>query len=200
MTVRNLATLDRTVFQPLGRILQEAFSDGFNATGLPHWGSAATPCTVATGLHGLEYRGKVTAGTSDGIAAYLEGYLSGAATGSCYGVGIWFTVDAAAVASNEAIPLDVGIYANATCDLSGAIVAAGKFQTYIPAGSPPSMHVQFWFNTDQSGDVPDAWFNAANAEAVCFAGGAGAGTKNGSVCIMINSAKKYIYTYDSPNG
>lgn len=33
MTVRNLATLDRTVFQPLGRILQEAFADGFIGTG-----------------------------------------------------------------------------------------------------------------------------------------------------------------------
>lgn len=33
MTVRNLANLDRTVFQPLGRILQEAFADGFISTG-----------------------------------------------------------------------------------------------------------------------------------------------------------------------
>ena len=33
MTVRNLATLDRTVFQPLGRILQEAFADGLISTG-----------------------------------------------------------------------------------------------------------------------------------------------------------------------
>jgi len=33
MTVRNLATLDRDIFQPLGRILQEAFADGLIATG-----------------------------------------------------------------------------------------------------------------------------------------------------------------------
>ena len=33
MTVRNLATLDRDIFQPLGRILQEAFADGFIGTG-----------------------------------------------------------------------------------------------------------------------------------------------------------------------
>lgn len=30
MSIRNLATLDRTVFQPLGRILQEAFADGID--------------------------------------------------------------------------------------------------------------------------------------------------------------------------
>jgi len=33
MTVRNLATLDRDIFQPLGRLLQEAFADGLIATG-----------------------------------------------------------------------------------------------------------------------------------------------------------------------
>lgn len=33
MTVRNLATLDRDIFQPLGRILQEAFADGVIAEG-----------------------------------------------------------------------------------------------------------------------------------------------------------------------
>lgn len=197
MSVQTLSSLDRTVFQPLGRIIQEAFSDGFNATGLPHWGSAATPCTIASGAHGLEYRGKVTAGASDGMAAYLEGYISGAATGICVAAGVWLTVEAAAIASNEATALDVGVYAAATCDLSGAAVIAGKFQTYVPAGSPPSMHVQFWFNTDQSGDVPDAWFNAANAQAVAFTAGANTGaTKNGDICIMINSAKKYIRTYD----
>ena len=31
--IRNLANLDRTVFQPLGRIIQEAFADGFVGTG-----------------------------------------------------------------------------------------------------------------------------------------------------------------------
>ena len=43
MTVRNLATLDRTVFQPLGRLLQEAFADGLIATG-----SISREKTVAT--------------------------------------------------------------------------------------------------------------------------------------------------------
>jgi len=33
MSVKNLATLDRDICQPLGRILQEAFADGFIGTG-----------------------------------------------------------------------------------------------------------------------------------------------------------------------
>ena len=33
MSIRNLATLDRDIFQPLGRIIQEAFADGFIGTG-----------------------------------------------------------------------------------------------------------------------------------------------------------------------
>lgn len=197
MGIQTLSSLDRTVFQPLGRIIQEAFADGFNATGLPHWGSASAPCTITSGGLGLAYYGKTTAGASNGIAAYFEGYIAGAASGINVAVGAWLTVNAAAVANNEATALDVGVYAAATCDLSGAIVIAGKFQTYVPVGSPPSMHVQFWFNTDQSGDVPDAWFNAANPESVCFTGGAAeTATKNGDICIMINGTKKYIRTYD----
>ena len=33
MAVQALNSLDRTVFQPLGRIIQEAFADGFTGTG-----------------------------------------------------------------------------------------------------------------------------------------------------------------------
>ena len=41
MAVRNLSKLDRTVFQPLGQILREAFSDGLIAEFTPN-GSSAT--------------------------------------------------------------------------------------------------------------------------------------------------------------
>jgi len=33
MAIQDLSSLDRTVFQPLGRLLQEAFADGFTSTG-----------------------------------------------------------------------------------------------------------------------------------------------------------------------
>lgn len=68
MTVRNLATLDRTVFQPLGRLLQEAFADGFSMTG-----------TIA------QTKTFTSAGTSN-RAMYMVGNLDSASTGAIWGM------------------------------------------------------------------------------------------------------------------
>ena len=67
MTVRNLATLDRTVFQPLGRLLQEAFADGLIATGNIVRNHTVTTALIASYNDGT-YLFKTTITGTGGVA------------------------------------------------------------------------------------------------------------------------------------
>jgi len=62
MSIRNLATLDRDICQPLGRIINDAFKDGWTATYTPSGTSAVNnidigvtdACTMSSGYaHGI---------------------------------------------------------------------------------------------------------------------------------------------------
>lgn len=68
MSVRNLSTLDRDMFQPLGRIIQEAFADGLIGTG--------TVTITKT----------FTAAGTTNRAMYLTGNLDSASTGALWGM------------------------------------------------------------------------------------------------------------------
>lgn len=81
MTVRNLATLDREIFQPLGRIIQEAFADGFIGTG---------SITITKPFTGVSGYNKVM---------YLTGEISGAG-GCAYGMFKFRTYVSAALSAD----------------------------------------------------------------------------------------------------
>lgn len=60
MTVKNLATLDRDICQPLGRILQEAFADGFIGTGSISMTKAVAASEVGSSNNGLfQFQGEL---------------------------------------------------------------------------------------------------------------------------------------------
>jgi len=60
MSQRNLGNLDRDIAQPLGRILQEAFSDGLVSQGPAFYGSFAAPLTMtASQLQALMASGNI---------------------------------------------------------------------------------------------------------------------------------------------
>lgn len=53
MTVRNLSELDRDICQPLGRILQEAFADGFIGTGKINISHTIPTAALGTSWNGV---------------------------------------------------------------------------------------------------------------------------------------------------
>lgn len=164
MSVRNLSTLDRTVFQPLGRIIQEAFADGLIGTGTAVVTKTFADSTGSKRL--LNYTATFT-GTNDSLYG-------------CYKFGA--TVDADITKVIQVMGVDLHLTANAgfqqtyadgNCALrlsvrsTGAPALAGQgisaisFQLQLDESTSAPQHLYpFSFNTDASKGQWDGLFRA----------------------------------------
>lgn len=165
-------------------------------------GTSASKITVADGTFGFQVYGTLTDGSSDGLAMYTEGFAAGTLDGDVYGAGIWLQlVASAAVGAHEIRGLDVGIYDAGAVAATSAIVYGICISTYIGSTMNPSMHAMMRFNTDQSGDTPDAWFMAANNECIALTPGAvETADKYGSIAVSVPAGIKYLRLYDTADG
>ena len=116
MSQRNLGNLDRDIVQPLGRIIQEAFSDGLVSQGPAFFGSFAAPMTMtASQLNALMASGDIASAL--GGSTCVRNFWSRAkvsvaqtAGGSVYGAVNQLRM--ASVAANYAMS-SAGVYAGA---------------------------------------------------------------------------------------
>jgi len=130
MTVRNLATLDRTVFQPLSRILQEAFANGFTSTGTV----AITKTVAADPADGLS-TGQFLHNTIL-TAPLTNSVIVGAEFRLMFGVGC--TALGLEQYMNTAVRIRIDEVGNDQPNLSGAFLSGLAFEYYLDdtAGVP----------------------------------------------------------------
>lgn len=165
-------------------------------------GTYASKITVADGTFGFQVYGTLTSGSSDGLAMYTEGFAAGTLDGDVYGAGIWLQLVASAVVgAHEIRGLDVGIYDAGAVAATSSIVYGICISTYIGSTMNPGLHCMMRFNTDQSGDVPDAWFMAANNECIAMTPGTTeTADKYGSIAVRVPAGIKYLRLYDTADG
>ena len=163
-----------------------------------------TCSAVSDGQYGLDCSGAIAgATTSEGAAAYFHSSITGDIDGPCYNLGSWMDITGGTPSTTGPMAaIDCGIYESGA-DLSSTIVVGLQIQTILDTTNSPLKHYMMRFNTNQSGDTPDGWFWAANAEAIAFTAGANTGaTKTGDIKIHISgttgdgSGNHYIRTYD----
>ena len=149
---------------------------------------AVTAGALPDGAYGFEIGSSITGATkSEGAAAYLHTTLTGDIDGPTYNLGSWLDVTGGTpTASGPLAAIDCGIYATADADLSTIWTVGLQIQTMVHATAAPAKHYMMRFNTDESGDTPDGWFQAANPACVAFTASAATdGTKVGAIKVSI---------------
>ncbi len=166
-------------------------------------GVRITTSAVPDHQYGLEVASAIATNTdSQGSAAYFHTTLTGNIDAPTYNLGSWLDVTGGTPAA-ILVAADIGIYESGADMTSGSCGVIGlQIQTMLDNTNTPGWgHYMMRFNTNQAGDTPDGWFQAANPDAVAFvdnaAHGAAATDKIGAITInIVGYGVCYLYVYD----
>ena len=124
-----------------------------------------------------KYAFEISAGTlngtqSAGRCAYFANAIEGTTDGLEVNLGVWTDITGASGApTNQVRALDVGVYADSSCDTSGASLVGLAIDMQIDDATPSTTIYPMRFNCLRAGSGganPAAWFHAANPEAVAM--------------------------------
>lgn len=149
MSVRNLATLDRTVFQPLGRILQEAFADGFIGTGNVTIAKTFSGATVQRLFDCLVTYSSTGAPQYGAYRFYtlVDGALSAPAHGIATELRFGASSSIPATYADGTAAMRIKLAVNGTPNFVGKGISAITFQNFlVETGGPPEFLYPFWFH------------------------------------------------------
>lgn len=165
-----------------------------------------TNLAVPDGGYGLDIMGTIAGATaSQGSAIYAHTTLTGDINSHTYNLGSWLDITDGTHAGGaySIAAIDCGIYTTSDADMGGSWAIGLQIQTMIDAASSPGYHTMMRFNTNQAGDTPDVWFQAANPDCVAFVANAAYTTpstdKIGAIKIaIVGYGDCYFYIYDHP--
>lgn len=166
-------------------------------------GVRITTSAVPDHQYGLEVASAIATNTdSQGSAAYFHTTITGNIDAPTYNLGSWLDVTGGTPTAGLLAAIDCGIYADNAPDLSNIWVVGLQIQTMIDNATTPAYHAMMRFNTNQAGDTPDVWFQAANPDCVAFTAntlhGASATDKIGAIKIaIVGYGDCYFYIYSS---
>lgn len=164
-------------------------------------GEVKVTCSaVSDGAYGMDISGAIAgATTSEGCGAYIHSSITGNVDSDCYNLGAWMDITGGTPSTAGVMAaIDCGVYESGAT-LTNAWVVGLQIQTMLDSTNGPAKHYMMRFNTSQSGDTPDGWFQAANSQAVAYTAGSGtSGTKDGAIKInIVGRGDIYIRCYDS---
>lgn len=185
MTIRNLATLDRNICQPLGRIIQEAFADGFIGTGsinMAHTLIASEAGSSWDGIHKFK--------TTVNIA--MESLIVAAQMKLEFGADAIITLPGY---TNSILQLFLS--GSAKPNLDGGDISCLDFEYHIDeTNGAPRIAVPMHFAAEEPGANFDALFNTQNFGDIGDEASSGTptwGTEHRIIPVMIANTVYYLH-------
>jgi len=203
MSVQTLSSLDRTVFQPLGRIIQEAFADGLIGTGSI---TITKDFATTSGYNKLMYLTVEISGA--GGSAYgmfkFRTKVSGALSANAHAVCAQLFLDTGCTLINTPEYASAALYVTVETEVAGLTLSGGSLAAlYIgyyvdESGAGPIDAYPFYFNTDQSKGQWDGLFMAQSFNDIggvltVESGDAG----YGSIPVKVSGGVKYLHLWNA---